>query len=252
MAWIRLSDDYIYHPKFTRLSHLAFRLWHEGMAYCRKLLTDGAIPRRALKDFKYATRAAVDELSTPASLGIAPLWLPTDDGFRVHDYLDWNPSREDDQRDREGAKKRMRRYRGSRPVTDDVTPFVTPDVTPPVTPHVPGQGQVRALRKERVVPEESLAMRAGDLVERYETLFLEHRRGARLQRRPALDFDKALGLVQTWADDTRLDKLAVLVLTTDDEWISRTDRGFGIFAMKATWADDRLAAWEAQQKPRTA
>lgn len=247
MAWIRLSDDYVYHQKFTRLSHIAFRLWHEGMAYCRKLLTDGVIRRADLKTFRYATKAAVAELTTPASDGVEPLWETHGDDFLVHDYLDWNPSKEDDQRDREGAKKRMRRYRG-RAVTPDVTPFVTPTVTP----YVPGQGQVKALRKENVAPEESLAMRAGALVDRYCELFIEHRRGARLTRRPVLDFEKALELVATWPDDARLEKLAVLVLTTDDEWISRTDRGFGIFAVKATWADDRLAAWEAQQKPRTA
>ncbi len=55
----------------------------------------------------------------------------------------------------------------------------------------------------------------------------------------------ALSLVPLW-DDARLDKLAVLVLTTDDPWIANTDRGFKIFAMKATWADDRLKQWETE------
>ena len=38
--------------------------------------------------------------------------------------------------------------------------------------------------------------------------------------------------------------LAVLVLTTDDPFIAKTDRGFKIFAMKASWADDKLTQWE--------
>jgi uncharacterized protein YdaU (DUF1376 family) len=99
-----------------------------------------------------------------------------------------------------------------------------------------------------VTPEtEALELRAGHLLERYAELFILHRKGARYHNRMHLDFPKACEIVQTWADDARLEKLAILVLTTDDDWISRTDRGFGIFAAKAMWADDRLAMWEAEQ-----
>lgn len=93
---------------------------------------------------------------------------------------------------------------------------------------------------------DALALRAGHLLERYAELFILHRKGARYHNRMHLDFQKACDIVQTWPDDARLEKLAVLILTTDDDWISRTDRGFGIFAAKASWADDRLAAWEAK------
>lgn len=113
MAWIRLDDDYIYHPKFVALSAGAFRLWHEGMAYCRKLLTDGLIPRAALRTFRYAKRAHVDELSMPIGTEVAPLWEPIDDfGFKVHDYLIWNRSREQELEDRERAKQRAKKSRG--------------------------------------------------------------------------------------------------------------------------------------------
>jgi hypothetical protein len=98
------------------------------------------------------------------------------------------------------------------------------------------------------IAQETLDARAGRLVERYAELFYLHRRGARYHSRIHLDFMKAQELVRTWADDARLEKLAIIVLESDDEWISHTDRGFGVFAAKASWADDRLAAWEAQQK----
>ena len=49
------------------------------------------------------------------------------------------------------------------------------------------------------------------------------------------------------ASTARLEKLARLVLSTDDEFISRTDRGWKIFVLKASWADDRLRQWEAAQ-----
>lgn len=55
--------------------------------------------------------------------------------------------------------------------------------------------------------------------------------------------EAACQLCETW-DDARLEKLAALVLTTDDPFIAGTDRAFRIFAMKASWADDRLRQWE--------
>ncbi len=255
MAWIRLDDDYINHPKFTVLSHLAFRLWHEGMSYCRKAMTDGVISAAALRSFRYGQKPAVKELTTPLHEGTSPLWELHDAGYRVHDYLDWNPSHEEDQRDREAAKKRMRAYRGrSQLVTQVVTPSVTANVTPTVTPIVPGLGQGSDLRKEKgefprnvsrldsqVSP---LDLRAGDLLQRYGELFAQHQRGAKYFYQPHLDLDKALRLVQTWDDDARLEKLAILILTTDDEWISSTDRGFGVFASRASWADVKLSEWE--------
>ena len=96
------------------------------------------------------------------------------------------------------------------------------------------------------VAREALDRRAGHLVERYAELFYLHRKGARYHSRIHLDFMKAQELVRTWTDDARLEKLAIIILDTDDEWISRTDRGFAIFAAKATWADDRLKAWELE------
>jgi len=96
------------------------------------------------------------------------------------------------------------------------------------------------------VARDALDRRAGHLVERYAELFYVHRKGARYHSRIHLDFLKAQELVRTWTDDARLEKLAIIILDTDDEWISRTDRGFAIFAAKATWADDRLKAWELE------
>ena len=88
--------------------------------------------------------------------------------------------------------------------------------------------------------------RAAKLVERYGELYHEHRHGARYRQRPNLDWLDACDLCRTWTDDKRLEKLAIIVLTTDEEWISRTDRAFKIFALKASWADSRLCELEKQ------
>lgn len=251
MAWIRLDDDYINHPKFLNLSHQAFRLWHEGMSYCRKSLNDGLIPKDALKTFRYAKGVYVAELC--ASVGhLAPLWEKQAFGWKVHDYLDWNPGYEEEQDEREAAKLRMRAFRGRRKkdppvvtvaVTRHVTPVVTRNVTYEVTPAVPGQGKDLSSLEEK---ERELSMRAGQLIQRYRDLYLQHRNGARLRVIGSpLEFQESISLCQLW-DDAHLEKLAVLVLTTNDDFISKTDRSFKIFAMKATWADDKLKAWEVE------
>lgn len=242
MAWIRLSDNYIDNPKFLALSAAAFRLWHEGMAFCRKHQTDGAIPTSALCGFRYYKPSWATELSLPYQAGANPLWTPTTTGYEVHDYLAWNPSKAEENERRADTKERMRISRERRrdtdraPVRDAVTP-----ITRPVS--VPDRIGIKSLSEEE--KSDDIAMRAGRLVENYGEWYREHRKGARHFARPNLDWHDAHGLCKTW-DDDRLKKLATIILTTDDPFISGTDRGFKIFVMKATWADDRLRQWETE------
>jgi hypothetical protein len=114
VAWLRLSDDYIDHPKFTHLSDGAFRLWHEAMAFCRKYQTDGLIPMATAKAFKSFSPKRATVLLTPWTEGANPLWRQVEGfGYKVHDYLQWNLSKEQEQADRRGAKARMRSARGA-------------------------------------------------------------------------------------------------------------------------------------------
>lgn len=94
--------------------------------------------------------------------------------------------------------------------------------------------------------------RAGRLREElYPTWYATHRHGARLRLvANSLEFQDALSLVVQW-DDAHLEKLAQIILTTDDEWISNTDRGFKIFALKASWADNLFREWETNRKAKS-
>jgi len=93
------------------------------------------------------------------------------------------------------------------------------------------------------VDERTILARRDECLRRYVELYSKHRLGAKCRQRENLDWTEACSLVQLW-DDARLERLATLVLTTDDPWIAGTDRAFKIFAMKATWADDKLREWE--------
>lgn len=232
--------------KIVRLSNSAFRLWVKGLCYCQLNLTDGLIPREALHGFE-TKRADVEMLCKVLVAGKGPLWEPIEGfGFKVHDYLEFNDSKDEVEKKRLASKHRTAE---SRARAQDRNTASNTLRTPYVTRTYPlVRFSTKNLEEREKDPREVLTDRAGRLVERYAELFYQHRKGARYHARPALDFPKACELVTTWPDDARLEKLAVLILTTNDDWISQTDRGFGVFASKASWADDRLSAWEKQHE----
>lgn len=100
MPYLNLDDNFADHPKVDRLSDAAFRLHISGMLYAAKHLTDGAIPADRPPRLKPRYKA-----STLAELVKGSLWLPTDDGFEIHDYLDWNKSREQITTERERIRQ---------------------------------------------------------------------------------------------------------------------------------------------------
>ena len=95
--------------------------------------------------------------------------------------------------------------------------------------------------------DDDFTERAGEFIRRYADLYSAHRNGAKWFSRGNLDFIEAVRLVQVW-DNARLEKLAVVFLKTDEDWISGTDRSFRIFALKASWCDDKLKQWETTHK----
>lgn len=92
--WHPYEQNFINHPKFLVLSPGAICLWIEGKNYCDMHLTDGMIPRDALRTFRFNHRARVLELLTVIEGYRGPLWEPHDMGFKMHDYLLHNPCRE--------------------------------------------------------------------------------------------------------------------------------------------------------------
>lgn len=86
MPYLRLDDNMMEHPKVDRLSDPAFRIWMKGLTYCARLMTDGLIPRRLA--LSWGSLKRIGELLS------AGLWDEEGVGYRVHDWLDWNESRQ--------------------------------------------------------------------------------------------------------------------------------------------------------------
>lgn len=138
MPWARLNDKANGSAKLLALSDAAWRLWGCGLIYCQDNLTDGFIPKYAIHTFGVrakgaALNKAIAELCVSLVPGKGPLWHLFDTGYTVHDYLDWNESREAVIRERERSKGRVERFRlrlsQVQPVTPLQTAFETPNET---------------------------------------------------------------------------------------------------------------------------
>lgn len=95
MAWVRLDDLMPEHPKVLKAGPLAAWLHVCALAYCNRHLTDGRIPAG-----KVGALADLDEFGTTCRdqadrLVKAGMWGRTADGFVIHDYHDFQPSREE-------------------------------------------------------------------------------------------------------------------------------------------------------------
>lgn len=112
MTWVRLDDQFADHPKVTGLSCEAFRLHITAMCWTSAQLTDGVVPFQAMRRlgwFCADPQAAASELVESGAWDLHP------DGYTIHDYLDYNPSREQVQKERTAARERMAHKRGSSP-----------------------------------------------------------------------------------------------------------------------------------------
>ncbi len=82
-------------------------------------------------------------------------------------------------------------------------------------------------------------------IRRFCNFYTQHRHGAKyfITRQKHVPLIRAL--LNTYGRE-RLEKLALMLLKTNDDWVQETDRGIGILSTKASWLDERLAAYEAK------
>lgn len=106
MAWANLDDSFPSHPKVASLSDGAFRLHVAGICYCAKYLTNGRILIEIVPTLRPSFRPKmVQELVEKG------LWIQSGDVYEIHDYLQWNVSREYVESERE--RKRMAGRKGA-------------------------------------------------------------------------------------------------------------------------------------------
>lgn len=123
ITWFKVDDTVWCHPKFLMLSDAAQSLWLRAGAWSAQTLTDGDVPSIAMTLLR-GTDDAADELVASG------LWEQSDDGYRFHDWLKYQPSKDDVVAKRDATAERVRKWRESRnSVSNGVTNNVTNSVS---------------------------------------------------------------------------------------------------------------------------
>lgn len=110
MTWTKTPDDWFDRPAVIELSRSARLLDLEGRVWCNKVLTDGAIPRAALRRLTDSDDVDQD-LAELVQIG---LWERTDDGYQIADWTEHQESREVVEQRRGEMRERQDRSRRHR------------------------------------------------------------------------------------------------------------------------------------------
>lgn len=115
MPWVRLDDRFPTHRKVALLSDRAFRLYVSALCWSSENLTEGKINDRELT----LIARVRDMKKTAGELQSARLWDRVDDGWMIHDFLEYNPDRAKVKADREANAARQQAYRERRKAEQD-------------------------------------------------------------------------------------------------------------------------------------
>lgn len=120
MPWVRFDDTFPVHRKVDGLSDTAFRLHVSAIFWCARNLTDGAVPEEDLELVTARVRAPARFATELVRRG---LWHEAghqcdsehcppaaDSGWVIHDYLEFQPSKEKVGRQRDAKAERQARW----------------------------------------------------------------------------------------------------------------------------------------------
>lgn len=134
MPWFRLDDSFHSHPKVIAAGNEAVGLYVRCGTYAAQHLTDGFVSKSIV------TLYGAESLA--ARLVETGLWHRTRGGWNIHDYLDYNPSRETVEKERKAAAERQRRSREAKSSRRDtaVTNAVSHTTPTRPDPYISGTG----------------------------------------------------------------------------------------------------------------
>jgi hypothetical protein len=100
MTWVKLDDGFADHPKLVTAGPMASWLHVCALCYCGRHLTDGIIPKPMVPRL-----SSVPKPQREADrLVEAGVWEDVGDCYVIHDYHDFQPTREEVLADREAKR----------------------------------------------------------------------------------------------------------------------------------------------------
>lgn len=88
MTWFKVDDSFYDHPKAFDAPDCAVALWTRAGSWSARNLTEGFVPAAL------PARLCGDHETAVSDLLRRGLWLRTSGGFRFHDWLQWQPSKQ--------------------------------------------------------------------------------------------------------------------------------------------------------------
>lgn len=120
MSWIRIDDGFADHPKIVQAGPIAAIIQIRALCYTARHLTDGVIPIAAIPllitglehigiDYggtdEFTTGEQANEMDWPKIMVATGLWDENSSGYKIHDYLKYNPSKHEITKLREIKRK---------------------------------------------------------------------------------------------------------------------------------------------------
>jgi hypothetical protein len=106
MTWAKFDDAFWSHPKTIRAGNEAVGAFVRMVCYCAQYLTDGAVSAATAREI--ARPKVIEKLLEVGMLEV------DGDGYRVHGYLERNPSRLQVEAERAAKTQRQNRWREAR------------------------------------------------------------------------------------------------------------------------------------------
>jgi hypothetical protein len=140
MPWVRFDDQFPIHRKVDGLSDAAYRLHTSAIFWCARNLTDGFVSEDDLDGVTARVRTPARFASECVKRGT---WhearfdcpspkcaAPVDaDGWVIHDYMEYQPSREQVLADRKKAAERQARWREAKAGKPGSNAVTRPDMS---------------------------------------------------------------------------------------------------------------------------
>lgn len=113
MGIAKFDDSIPDAPKFIAAGAPACWLWFASICYCRRVLSDGFVPKGKIPSLVLGLKTPYVHASMLVQVG---LWEDAVGGYQVHDFLHWNPSKEQVENYRLGDKERKQEKRRNKVV----------------------------------------------------------------------------------------------------------------------------------------
>lgn len=133
MVWAKLDDGCVDHPKWSliedRYYHECLGLWTEALVWCCKHRTDGLVPFPLPFGRKMNAKRRQSRWELLVNAGLVDR-QSNEKGYKMHDFLDYQPSRQKAEKSLEKTRNRVRKHRKKKAdVTADVTRYSDEGVT---------------------------------------------------------------------------------------------------------------------------